>query len=187
MNPRAPGWFALGSAVLGACGSGKADTGDSTWVTGTTSGTGTTITATGTTSGTNVGTTTSFRVTTAWSDDGGLPGSGSCGDALAVLIQDPLGVAAWELGMAESGTGGWTGEDCLNGYGAYTVCHPIGTDHTLQEVADCLPGSVVAGSTTLFDASKDPYLTYYLADATSCFVWGADAAYYAALGCDPLQ
>lgn len=173
------GWW-LVAALLGGCGDGKG--GDSS---GPVSGA-----ASGSTGGLPSGATTPcgylrtspFSVWTDWVDDGGTPATGSCGDQLQVQIIDPLGVIDWQFGMAESG--GWTGEDCFNGSGTMAVCHPVTVfGSTLNEVADCQPSSVVAGSTTLMDASKEPFLTYYLADANTCFVWGADASYYAALGC----
>lgn len=173
MRTRIPGLFALGSAALGAC--GKTDHGDS----GTSASSWQDSAPPFGTIGTPI-----LSLTATWSDDGGLPGAGSCGDTLQIRIEDPLGVTAWDFGLVESG--GWSGEDCLSGYGGTLVCHPIGIDHTLAEVADCLPGSVVAGATTLMDASKAADLTYFAADTAYCYTWGADTAYYGSLGCDAL-
>ena len=88
------------------------------------------------------------------------------------------------FGMVASGAPGWTGEDCLNGLGDYQICHGFHMDLTLNEV--CAPADVVAGSTTLFDASLDSSITYYLGEGSTCLVWGPDAPYYAALGCHHL-
>lgn len=118
-------------------------------------------------------------------DGDGLPDQ-NCGDSVSIYISDDFGWPDWLFGMAESGPDGWTGEDCFNGAGtAYQFCHPMGISHTLQQVTSCRPEDVVAGSTTLLDASKEPYLTYYLEDdgRGDCFVFGADPAYYASLGC----
>lgn len=169
--------LAIGTFValaLAACGSSKDS--DSTGGSATGSATGTvTGTATGTTGGT-----TTFSVTTSWTDAGDA-------DTIDIVIVDPLGVTAWDFGMVEDASvssNPWTGEDCLAGYGSFAYCHPIGVNHTLTQTLD-LP--LTEGSETLFDSSKDPYLTYYLADAASCFVWGADVAYYSSLGCDELM
>lgn len=180
------------SVVLAACYGGFDD---KSWSTGyvptpgTPSGTPTTGTLTG-------GTTTStFSVTTTWTDvDAGPPSDSDAdgvndtncnADTLEIAIDDPLGVVNWEFGMTEQGASGWTGEDCLAGYAGFAFCHAItAPSTTLTEV--CTPAEIVEGATTLFDASKDPFLTYYLADASACFVWGADVGYYAALGCTEL-
>ena len=128
-----------------------------------------------------------------WTDDGASPadtdGDGlndtGCGDSLAICIVDPLGVTNWDFGMAEEGAYGWTGEDCLNGYGAYSLCHPIGLMHVLNQV--CRPDEVVPGQTTLLDAEKEPFLTYYLDDGAVCFTFGRDTSYYASLGCTEMM
>ncbi len=162
-------------------------------------------TGTGTVVGTPVGTTTLgvcgvdatlFAVTTNWVDDTLVPedtdgdgqnDTGCDGDVLEICIQDPLGVAAWSFGMVEDGANGWAGENCLGGAGGYDICHSVAAPNdTLDEV--CTPAEVVDGS-TLMDALKDPFLTYYLEDAATgdCFVWGADPAYYAVLSCTEMQ
>ena len=158
----------------------------------------TVVTGPGTSAGTTGGTTTTgctstaFYATASWADDGlvptdsdgdGFPDTG-CGDSVVIDIIDPLGVLAWEFGMAETDSAsGWLGEDCFNGSGAYALCHPIGIDHTLDEVATCAAADVLPGTSTLLDASRDAALTYYLSDGTSCFVWGHDVDYYLSLGC----
>lgn len=168
--------LAIGSFValaLAACGSSK-DSDSSTGPTGGSATGAATGTATGTTGGS-----TPFSVTTLWTDAGNA-------DTLDIDIVDPLGVTAWDFGMAEGdSTMGWTGEDCLNGYAGYNICHAIGINHTLTQTT--VIGNVASGTFTLLDSSKDPHLTYYLADATSCFVWGLDPAYYASLACDELM
>jgi len=164
MNRRIPGMFGLGVAVLPACGIEikVSDTGAGTM--------GTDTISTGTPSTTGDG----FSVTTTWTE------GGACGDSVRIQIVDPLGVQEWDLGMHRDD---YTAENCSSGVG---TCHPIRVDHTLHQVADCLAGSVVPGSTTYFDASTQPE-TYYLSDRTgSCFLWGTDVAYYAALGCAEL-
>ncbi len=157
-------------------------------------------TSTGTNVGTPVGTTTlgacgvdssMFAVTTNWVDDGlvpedtdadGINDTGCDGDVLEICIQDPLGQVDWLLGFVEDGPYGWAGEDCL-GTGGYDHCHTVtAPEDTIDEV--CTLQEVADGS-TLMDALKDPFLTYYLEDPTTgaCFVWGTDVAYYAALSC----
>ncbi len=182
--------IALGTFIafaLAGCGTGKDS--DSAGTTGTTTGS----TTTGTTGG---GTTSTFSVVVDWTDDGnsptdtdgdGLPDTG-CGDSVTITITDPLNAQNWDFGMAETAsTNGWTGEDCLNGYGSFNICHPIGLTATLDEVSDCSANSVVAGQTTLLDAEKDPFTTYYLSDMSECFVFGDDPSYYASLGCTTLN
>lgn len=132
---------------------------------------------------------------TSWVDGGAAPSDGDgdgvndtgCDeDVLEICITDPLGTTEWWLGMAEDGPQGWTGEDCFAGAAGAALCHPVGIEHTLTEV--CTPDEVVAGQSTLLDASKDPYLTYYLEDgAGACFVWGTNPAYYATLGCTEMM
>lgn len=160
MNLRIPGMFGLGIAILPACGNtGGAIVAD---------------TAPIPSGGTEV-----FAVTTTWTDGDGV----TCSDSVRIQVVDPLGVEDWDFGMRRDDH---TAEDCLSGLGGTGVCHPIGIDHTLNQVPDCLASSVVPGSTTFFDAASQP-TTYYLADRVSCFVWGADVAYYAVLGCDTLM
>lgn len=131
--------------------------------------------------GTGTPTTGPCHFSLAWWDD--APGAECGADVLNFCIVDPLQVPEWDFGMVGPA---WTGEDCLHGAGATAVCHRIEAPYdTLTQV--CAPEEVVAGATTLFDASSDPDLTYYLADTTSCFVWGADTAYYDSLGCDALM
>ncbi len=135
---------------------------------------------------------TVFEVLVDWTDDGetptdtdgdSLPDVG-CGDTVRVQISDPLGETTWFFGMAETGhPAGWFGEDCYMGYGPFSFCHSVGIDTTIPEVTDCSAYSVQDGR-TLFDAEKDPYLTYYLEDSmANCFVWGHDTAYYGPLTC----
>lgn len=134
---------------------------------------------------TGLDTTTSQLVVVAdWTDDGLLPDEG-CGDSVFIGIDDPLGESNWAFGMSETGSpSGWLGEDCYQGYAAYNLCHAIGPNTVLDQVASCAAADVVAGSTTLLSADKDPYLTYYLEDsAGSCFVWGHDVSYYGPLAC----
>lgn len=152
--------------------------------------------APGATSGTSTGTlpdTTTVVFTVDWTDDGetptdtsgdGLPDVG-CGDSVTVTVDDPFGMTVWQLGMAETGADpGWTGEDCLSGYGNFAYCHGFsGASLTLDQVTDCLASSVVEGSSTLLDAEKDPFLTYYFADIADCWVFGDDVTYYEAVGC----
>ena len=138
-----------------------------------------------------------FQVTVNWFDDGlvpadtdgdGLPDVG-CGDTLQVVVNDPMGNTNWSFGMAETGSPvGWYGEDCFMGYGGFNYCHDFtGDTLNLAEVTDCSVLSVVEGQTTLFDAAKDPYLTYILGnDQNECWVWGHDVSYYAALPCTEL-
>lgn len=191
------------AATLLACGSGKDS--DSTTASGTPGGTaggtpggttggmlsGTTSgTPAGTTSGTTSGTGTLSSVAISWTDDGyiptdtdgdGIPDAG-CGDSVSVAITGSA--PGWSFGMAEGGPSGWTGEDCYNGYGSFAFCHALGpSGGTLIEVPDCSIFSVVAGQSTLFDSGKDPYMTYYIADAASCYVAGFNPSYYASLGC----
>jgi len=122
-------------------------------------------------------------------DGDGLPDI-HCGDTLDIQVTEACGETTWQLGMAETGApnaSGWTGEDCYVGYASFNYCHTIGNTATLSEVSDCSVSSIVEGSTTLFDASKDPFLTYYLSDSDgNCYVWGEDTTYYAALGCEVL-
>ena len=188
------------TVVLAACYGGPDIKGDSGYLpntgnptTGTATGTATgTGTGTGTTSICNPGglTGTQFLVSIDWTDDGLLPtdsdGDGlndtGCDDVLNICINDPYGVSMWDFGMTEIGAQGWTGEDCLAGYGAYNLCHEVtAPSDSLDQVCD--PALVVRSESTLFDASKDPYLTYYLSDQSACFVFGADTAYYGSLGC----
>ena len=142
----------------------------------------------GTDSGFGTGDTTTettpdpLTVTATWS--GASPAA-----ALAVAVTDPAGRTAWEFGMAETENmeSGWFGEDCLNGTGSFMLCHSFsGAALNLAEVGT--PQEVVAGSTTLLTNGFN--LTYYLgdaaADATECWVWGHDAAYYGSLGCTTL-
>lgn len=160
------------AAALSACATGSKDSDSAPTNTGNPSSGATTGAPTG-------GTTCSFSVTTQWTDAGDA-------DTLDIAIGDCLGVTDWDFGLVEDASvssNPWTGEDCLAGYGSFAYCHPIGVDHTLTQTLD-LP--LTEGVETLFDSSKDPYLTYYLADASSCFAWGADAAYYTTLGCDEL-
>lgn len=181
------------TVVLAACYGGFDD---KSWSTGyvptpgTPGGTPTSGPLTGTATGT-----TTFAVTVTWTDvDGGVPedtdangvNDANCNaDTLEIDIADPLGAVAWDFGVVEQGVYGWRGEDCGGGSGAFVICHAVeAPTDVLTEV--CVPGEVVGGATTLFDASKDPYLTYYLSDGASCFVWGADVAYYATLGCTEL-
>ncbi len=181
----APGLYVFGVAALAACGTSKDSdsVGTSTGYTGTQPVTGYTSTSVGTT----------FSVAVDWNDDDGQVPTDSdgdgildsgCGDSVDITIHDPLGVTDWSFGMVEAGPDGWTGEDCLTGFGTYAFCHQIGIDHTLAEVADCAAGSVVESSSTLLDASKEPSLTYFLEDGSGyCFVWGNDPSYYAAMSC----
>ena len=133
-----------------------------------------------------------------WADDGfvptdtdkdGLPDTG-CGDSVTLTIDDPFGSTDWTFGMAETGSvGGWFGEDCFGGYASFYLCHPIsGTSLALDEVTSCAASDVVAGATTLLDASREPAITYFLLDVVQsvCFAWGHDPSYYSALGCRPL-
>lgn len=179
MNLSTPGWFALGGAVI-ACQDPGGMIGTTT---GTTVGTirDSGSAPTGTPCG--PGGTTSFAIRAEWVDDGGTPATGSCGDRLEIVIVDPLGMVDWEFGLVDTGVGGWTGEDCLTGGGAAAFCHPVGLNHTLVQVPDCQVASVFAGTSTWFDASREPQLTYYAAQPYDCFTWGADPAYYASLGC----
>jgi hypothetical protein len=113
-----------------------------------------------------------------------------CGDTVDIEVTEACGETEWQFGMAETGApnaSGWTGEDCYLGYASYTYCHTIGNAATLNEVADCSVSSIVESSSTLLDASKDPFLTYYLSDsAGTCYVWGEDTTYYASQGCTEL-
>ncbi len=128
-----------------------------------------------------------------WTDDGEVPTDTDgdtfpdtgCGDTVTITITDPLGETAWFFGMAETGSAaGWFGEDCIGGDAGFDLCHGIGISTTLDEVTDCSVNSVVAGTSTLFDAAKDPHLTYYLEDsAGNCFVFGDDTAYYGVQNC----
>lgn len=183
--------IAIGTFIafaLAGCGSGKDS--DSTTTTGGTAGGTTGGTAGGTTGGT-----TSLSFVVDWTDDGytptdtdsdGFPDTG-CDDTVMTTITDPLGAPTWEFGMAETdSTNGWTGEDCFNGYNTFAFCHSVGLTHTLNEVTSCSVLDVVAGSTTLMDAEKDPFLTYYFAEGGDCFVFGNDPSYYATLGCTTL-
>ena len=162
--------------------------------TGTGTGTGsTTGTGTGTTTGTETTTTDwcdsftppggggAFSIAINWTDDGQDPPA-SCNDDVVILIRDPMGRVDWNLGMAQDGAGGWSGEDCINGT---AICHPISAPcHQLRQVSSCDAADIVAGSRTFVDASAEPFLTYFLEDATgSCYVFGTDTAYYAALSC----
>jgi len=134
-----------------------------------------------------------LEVEVTWTDDGAVPEDTDgdslpdvgCGDSVSISITDPDGEANWDFGMAETGSGnGWFGEDCFEGYASFNHCHAIGVNASLDEVTDCGAASVVAGTSTLLDAAKDPFLTYYLADSLgSCFVWGHDVAYYGPLAC----
>lgn len=175
--------------------------------TGTGSGTGTgtgTGSGTSTTAGTPTGVTTGSTTTVPrsassglgfvvdWTNDGytptdtdgdGLPDAG-CDDSLSIEILDPLAIPSWSFGIAETQiANGWTGEDCLNGYGSYTLCHTIGLTATLNEVSSCQASDVVAGSTTLFHAEQNPFVTYMFHDGSYCFAFGNDPAYYQSLGC----
>ena len=139
------------------------------------------------------GSTSYLIVDVDWIDDGLDPTDSdadgvvdtNCGDQVHISVSDPLGEPQWDFGIAETGAvNGWFGEDCLAGDGETAICHRIGVAHTLDEVTDCRVDSLLAGSRTLLDASKEPFLTYYLADTLGyCFVWGHDASYYDALGC----
>lgn len=147
---------------------------------------------TGTGTGTGTGGNTLF-FGIDWVDDGqdpydtnsdGFPDAG-CNDTVRFMVNDPSG-GGWQVGMAETAaTNGWTGEDCFNGYATFSICHPIDTGgDEIDEVPSCLPFDVVAGQTTLLDASKEPYLTYiFQTNAGSCHVTGDAPGYYGALGC----
>ena len=120
----------------------------------------------------------------------GLPDI-NCGDDLQVVVNDPMGRTGWNFGMAETGAGpfGWYGEDCWQGMYGFYFCHDFtGDTLDLIEVRDCLLLSVVSGQETLFDAAKDPYLTYFLESSSDgdCWVWGHDVSYYGPLGCTQL-
>ena len=176
--------IAMGTFIAFAlAGCGSKDSGDS----GTTTETGGT-TATGTTT-TDPGT---LEWTISWSDEDGADPSDTDGDykndlncsedTVEIEIDDPAGMTDWDFGMAEVGATGWTGEDCLNGYAGYNFCHGIGVKTTLTET--CKISEIAEGTSTLLDASKDPFLTYYIADANmECFVTGNDTSYYDSLGC----
>ena len=138
-----------------------------------------------------------FSLSIDWTDDGvsptdtdgdGLPDTG-CGDTVTIYLFDPLQGPSWIMGMAQSGSNGWTGEDCLSGYDSYSFCHPIGIpSHTLIQVENCRADAVVAGVTTLLHAELDPELTYYLDDSAGfCLTFGDNVAYYASLGCTEMQ
>lgn len=131
-----------------------------------------------------------------WSDDGLVPvdsdGDGlldsGCGDRLNLGVYDYVAGREWEFGLVETASpGGWTGEDCLNGYGTTAICHRVqAPTHTLSEVESCQAEDVVASQTTLFDAGRDVRLTYTFAEGGDCFAFGHDPTYYDSLGCVPL-
>lgn len=129
-----------------------------------------------------------------WIDDGTVPvdtdGDGQydsgCGDVYDVFIWDYYRSAGapedlWRFGWVSAAPQAWTGEDCLHGSGPVAVCHEVPAEFRLSEV--CRADQVVGGVTTLFDWSRAPRLTYYLANTCDCLVFGEDTAYYAALGC----
>ena len=120
-----------------------------------------------------------------WHDDGDTPANGACGDSLDLYILDQTGSSGpYQLGIVDST--GWTGEACTVGTGTFQICHDVGIKHTLNQVGDCLETSVEGGTSTLFDASLAPVLTYILIDGTTgnCYVSGYDTAYYGSMGCD---
>ena len=128
-----------------------------------------------------------LRIELTWIDDGlvptdtdgdGLPDSG-CGDVLAVEICDPAEVRMWDFGIVQAS--GTLDEDCLS---SPERCHGLDRLGVMEvaQVADCDPALAASGH-TVFDASLDPGLTYYFDDGEVCFVFGADPAYYASLGC----
>jgi len=131
-------------------------------------------------------------VSVQWNDDGLTPldtdGDSlpdiNCDDSVDIAITDPLLETAWSFGMAETGSGnGWFGEDCFEGYANFNFCHSIGINANIPEVSSCSALDVADGA-TLFDAEKDPFLTYYLEDSLgNCFVWGHDTSYYGPLAC----
>jgi len=141
-------------------------------------------------------TTGNLVVSANWTDDGqqpqdtdgdSLPDVG-CGDSVQITIQDPLGEPSWSFGMAETGQpNGWTGEDCYMGYAWINVCHSVGINSSIPEVTSCSALDVTDGR-TLLDASKDPFLTYFLEDSLgNCFVWGHDTSYYGPMVCTPMS
>jgi hypothetical protein len=111
------------------------------------------------------------------------------GDAIALFITG--GTGSYEFGLAQTAVGpfqGWFGEDCFTG----DLCHPTGPDGVILSGVREI-NAIVPGQTTLipvdFPEEATPDLTYYVGrpsdlDAT-CWVWGDDPAYYAALGCQP--
>jgi hypothetical protein len=124
-----------------------------------------------------------------------LSASATWTSAGVTLVVENATARSFDFGMAETGAGapGWYGESCIDGdepwgyddYG-YDVCHRVSASGgTLTSVSR--PGDV-ANSTTLFQSSMAPDLTYVLFDPSSsdCWVWGDDPSYYGAYGCTEL-
>jgi len=99
------------------------------------------------------------------------------------------------FGMAETGStctdSCWTGEDCTYGFEGsdttYLYCHPTAATGVSLAYGGAFD-AINEGTDTVFgDNSFDGSVTYYLEGSDgSCYVWGNDASYYSAEGCDAL-
>jgi len=139
---------------------------------------------------------TAAETTDTGSDDTGTPAMTATAEltATGVTVTITNGTGSYDFGIVQSGTSdNWTGEDCFRGYalsgGVSLNCHSVSaTGGTLTAVA----GSDYDFGTpdpneTLFKAGIDGDVTYYLEnEAGQCYVWGANAAYYAEKGCTEL-
>jgi hypothetical protein len=117
-------------------------------------------------------------------------------DSIALTVSG--GGGAWWFGMAESVDCDdcWTGEDCVYGYEAgdgsvFAYCHDAG-DAGVSLTYGGNPSELVAGTTVFSDAGFDGKVSYILESDPeyggdgSCWIWGADNAYYEGLLCGEL-
>ena len=115
---------------------------------------------------------------TAWGDD-----------SVTLTITNGAEDASYFWGIAEttgdcldSEWGCWTGEDCFQGFEAYTYCHPVdATGGSLSYGAT--PDAVTEGTDTVFGSADFDTITTHIVDDQSsaegpCWVWGADTTYY---------
>ena len=132
--------------------------------------------------------------------DGGTPTPAASAPVWTVSLK-PDGVeinieggpGGYWFGVTETTPGGWTGEDCVNGFTTADseqsfYCHEAG-DGGKRSFVRVAGLREMNGATTLFDVANEGTLTYYLysdpvfGGSGECWVQGADTAYYQAEGC----
>ena len=117
-------------------------------------------------------------------------------DAVALSVSG--GGGAWWFGMAETADceDCWTGEDCVYGYeggdgSVVAYCHDAG-DAGVSLTYGGNPAELVEGTTVFLGAGFDGKVSYILESDPefggdgSCWVWGADNAYFEGLLCGEL-